>query len=254
MSRGESAAVKRLIKSILGAPTHYEVLGVDEDASAEDIGREYRDLARTVHPDKGGNAAAFKKLANAKEVLCDQNARMAYDLELREAREPAPKKPAAKTKAKPAAKAPAAKAKKKAPAAKAKKKAPARRRALARKEPAPKKPAAKRAAPPADASPPEKAPPPPKRARRGAEPSRSADALQGPVHARDQGDGALPDHGDGAPAQGLQAFRDQARRELEAAREQARRDLENSLRGAFFEDDQGDDDDYFEDDEDDGDC
>ncbi|KAH8079595.1 hypothetical protein JL720_9343 [Aureococcus anophagefferens] len=125
MSRGESAAVKRLIKSILGAPTHYEVLGVDEDASAEDIGREYRDLARTVHPDKGGNAAAFKKLANAKEVLCDQNARMAYDLELREAREPAPKKPAAKTKAKPAAKAPAAKAKKKAPAAKAKKKAPA---------------------------------------------------------------------------------------------------------------------------------
>ncbi|KAH8074998.1 hypothetical protein JL721_980 [Aureococcus anophagefferens] len=101
MSRGESAAVKRLIKSILGASTHYEVLGVEEDASAEDIGSEYRDLARTVHPDKGGDAAAFKKLANAKDVLLDQNSRMAYDLELREAREPAPapkkptKKPAA---------------------------------------------------------------------------------------------------------------------------------------------------------------
>ena len=156
MSRGESAAVKRLIKSILGAPTHYEVLGVDEDASAEDIGREYRDLARTVHPDKGGDAAAFKKLANAKDVLLDQNSRMAYDLELREAREPAPapkkptKKPAAKPKKEPAAKEPKPK------------KEPARK---PKKEPKAKKPAAKRAAPaspPEDASPPEA---PPKRGR-----------------------------------------------------------------------------------------
>ena len=184
MSRGESAAVKRLIKSILGAPTHYEVLGVDEDASADEIGREYRDLARTVHPDKGGDAAAFKRLANAKEVLCDQNARMAYDLELREAREPAPapkKKPAAakaKAKAKPAAT-------KKAPAAKAKK-APAPAEPAARKEPAPKKepaaktPAAKRASPPADASPPEQ---PPKRARAAApepEPERAPMPYKGP--------------------------------------------------------------------------
>ena len=174
MSRGESAAVKRLIKSILGAPTHYEVLGVDEDASAEDIGREYRDLARTVHPDKGGDAAAFKKLANAKDVLLDQNSRMAYDLELREAREPAPKKPAAKTKAKSTAKAKA----KKAPAAKAKKAPAPKAKPAAKKEPA-----AKRASPPADASPPEKAPPPPKRARAAApepEPERAPMPYKGP--------------------------------------------------------------------------
>ena len=87
MSRGESAAVKRLIKSILGAPTHYEVLGVDEDASAEDIGREYRDLARTVHPDKPlGDAAAFRRLADAKAVLLDATARARYDALLRSRR------------------------------------------------------------------------------------------------------------------------------------------------------------------------
>ena len=137
MSRGESAAVKRLIKSILNAKaTHYEVLGVDEDASVDEIRTEYRDLARTVHPDKGGDAAAFKKLANAKDVLLDHNARTAYDLELRAAREPAP---AEKPKKKPAAKKPAKRAEPPSPPERASPpaKKPAKRARAAEPEPEP---------------------------------------------------------------------------------------------------------------------
>jgi len=61
----------------------YEVLGVERDASAEDIKKSYRKLAMQYHPDRNpGDKAAeekFKELGEAYEVLSDDQKRAAYD-------------------------------------------------------------------------------------------------------------------------------------------------------------------------------
>ena len=54
----------------------YQVLGVAKDASAADIKKAYRKLARTHHPDanKGDSAAEdrFKEISEAYDVLSDE--------------------------------------------------------------------------------------------------------------------------------------------------------------------------------------
>jgi curved DNA-binding protein len=60
----------------------YEVLGVSRDASAQDIQRSYRKLARTYHPDVNKDPSAderFKEIAEAYDVLSDPEARRRYD-------------------------------------------------------------------------------------------------------------------------------------------------------------------------------
>jgi len=60
----------------------YEVLGVDRDASDEDIKKAYRRLAREHHPDVNADAAAeerFKEVAGAYEILSDPEKRARYD-------------------------------------------------------------------------------------------------------------------------------------------------------------------------------
>lgn len=62
---------------------YYEVLGVPRDASADDIKRAYRRLARQYHPDVSGAAEdqeRFKAVSNAYEVLSDARKREVYDL------------------------------------------------------------------------------------------------------------------------------------------------------------------------------
>jgi curved DNA-binding protein CbpA len=61
--------------------THYDVLGVKEDASAREINAAYRRLAKKYHPDKGGDPATFQRVAEAYNVLKHKPAREAYDFE-----------------------------------------------------------------------------------------------------------------------------------------------------------------------------
>jgi molecular chaperone DnaJ len=62
----------------------YEVLEVEQGASAEDIKRAYRRLAREHHPDANpddpGAEGRFKDVARAYEVLSDPERRRRYDL------------------------------------------------------------------------------------------------------------------------------------------------------------------------------
>ncbi len=62
----------------------YEVLGVSKDASADDIKKAYRKLARQYHPDhNAGDTAAeerFKEISHAHDVLRDPEKRKQYDM------------------------------------------------------------------------------------------------------------------------------------------------------------------------------
>jgi len=62
---------------------YYEVLGVDRNATADEIKKAYRSLAFKYHPDKNpGNAEAeekFKEAAEAYSVLSDEAKRQRYD-------------------------------------------------------------------------------------------------------------------------------------------------------------------------------
>ncbi len=61
---------------------YYKIMGVARDATADEIKRAYRKLARKYHPDVSKDAQAeskFKELGEAYEVLKDVEKRAAYD-------------------------------------------------------------------------------------------------------------------------------------------------------------------------------
>jgi curved DNA-binding protein len=67
----------------MSSTDYYKILGVDKNASADDIKKAYRKLAVKYHPDKNpGNKEAeekFKKMSEAYAVLSDQEKRKQYD-------------------------------------------------------------------------------------------------------------------------------------------------------------------------------
>ncbi len=59
--------------------TLYDTLGVAKGASAEELKKAYRKLAREHHPDQGGDEARFKEIQGAYDILSDAEKRKAYD-------------------------------------------------------------------------------------------------------------------------------------------------------------------------------
>src|SRR5512141_3312933 len=64
---------------------YYQILGLPKSASADDIKKAYRRLARQYHPDMHSGAKKsemekkFKELNEAQEVLSDPDKRKKYD-------------------------------------------------------------------------------------------------------------------------------------------------------------------------------
>lgn len=49
--------------------TAYEILGISENDSVDQIKRQYRLLAMKLHPDRGGNAEEFQLLKDAYQTV-----------------------------------------------------------------------------------------------------------------------------------------------------------------------------------------
>lgn len=67
----------------MSTPSYYEALGVNRDATQEEIKKGYRKMALKYHPDKAGTneeaAAKFELVAKAYDTLSNENTRKIYD-------------------------------------------------------------------------------------------------------------------------------------------------------------------------------
>ncbi len=62
------------------ANDYYKILGINKDATKDDIKKAFRKLAHQYHPDKqGGNEAKFKEINEAYQILSDDSKRASYD-------------------------------------------------------------------------------------------------------------------------------------------------------------------------------
>lgn len=68
-----------MVDRVAATPDYYKTLGVSRNATADEIKKAFRKLARTHHPDTGGDETKFKELNEAYEVLSDDKKRKLYD-------------------------------------------------------------------------------------------------------------------------------------------------------------------------------
>lgn len=60
---------------------YYEILGVNEGASQDDIKKAYKKLAMKHHPDRGGDEKKFQEISQAYDTIGDPSKRQQYDHE-----------------------------------------------------------------------------------------------------------------------------------------------------------------------------
>jgi molecular chaperone DnaJ len=65
----------------MNTENYYDILGITEDATQDDIKKAYRKLAKENHPDKGGDEELFKKISVAYDTIGDENKRKQYDIQ-----------------------------------------------------------------------------------------------------------------------------------------------------------------------------
>lgn len=63
-------------------PNYYETLGVENNASDDEIKKAYRKLSLIHHPDRGGDTNKFQEISSAYETLSDPQRRSQYDAQL----------------------------------------------------------------------------------------------------------------------------------------------------------------------------
>ena len=66
----------------MDSQNYYTLLGIDTNASNEDIRKAYKKLAIKHHPDKGGDIEKFREIGNAYETLSNTETRSTYDTHL----------------------------------------------------------------------------------------------------------------------------------------------------------------------------
>jgi curved DNA-binding protein CbpA len=74
--------------------TYYELFGVSQTATNEEIERAYRSASKAYHPDAQGpvaNAALFREATEARDTLIDPDERRKYDAGLLSSESPGPK-------------------------------------------------------------------------------------------------------------------------------------------------------------------
>lgn len=72
------------------AITHYEALGVDQDATRAEITSAFRAQMRALHADAGGDDELAKQVSAAYNVLSNATKRAAYDRTLTQTQPPRP--------------------------------------------------------------------------------------------------------------------------------------------------------------------